>query len=125
MLNCLLSNLQLIGILILMYVGSLGANTLLGMYNNINNLKESFSKEKLLNGIARGGIVLIGSLVITVIISLLPDVLKALGVQTEANLLDSVSIVAIAGVLASMIVRYLKDAVSKFYSILYGKSDEI
>lgn len=125
MLNCLLSNLQLIGILILMYVGSLGANTLLGMYNNINNLKESFSKEKLLNGIARGGIVLIGSLVITVIISLLPDVLKALGVQTEANLLDGVSIVAIAGVLASMIVRYLKDAVSKFYSILYGKSDEI
>ena len=125
MLNCLLSNLQLIGILILMYVGSLGANTLLGMYNNINNLKENFSKEKLLSGIARGGIVLIGSLVITVIISLLPDVLKALGVQTEANLLDGVSIVAIAGVLASMIVRYLKDAVSKFYSILYGKSEEI
>lgn len=125
MLSCLLDNLQLIGVLILMYVGSLGANTLLGLYNNINNLKENFSKEKLLNGIIRGGIVLVGSLVITVIISLLPDVLKALGVQTEANLLDGVSIVAIAGVLASMIVRYLKDAVSKFYSILYGKSEEI
>lgn len=125
MLSCLLENLQLIGVLILMYVGSLGANTLLGLYNNINNLKENFSKEKLLNGIIRGGIVLVGSLVITVIISLLPDVLKALGVQTEANLLDGVSIVAIAGVLASMIVRYLKDAVSKFYSILYGKSEEI
>lgn len=125
MLSCLLENLQLIGVLILMYVGSLGANTLLGLYNNINNLKENFSKEKLLNGIIRGGIVLVGSLVITVIISLLPDVLKALGVQTEANLLDGVSIVAIAGVLASMIVRYLKDAVSKFYSILYGKAEEI
>lgn len=125
MLSCLLDNLQLIGVLILMYVGSLGANTLLGLYNNINNLKENFSKEKLLNGIIRGGIVLVGSLVITVIISLLPDVLKALGVQTEANLLDGVSIVAIAGVLASMIVRYLKDAVSKFYSILYGKAEEI
>ncbi len=125
MLSCLLENLQLIGVLILMYVGSLGANTLLGLYNNINNLKENFSKEKLLNGIIRGGIVLVGSLVITVIISLLPDVLKALGIQTEANLLDGVSIVAIAGVLASMIVRYLKDAVSKFYSILYGKSEEI
>ena len=125
MLSCLLDNLQLIGVLILMYVGSLGANTLLGLYNNINNLKENFSKEKLLNGIIRGSIVLVGSLVITVIISLLPDVLKALGVQTEANLLDGVSIVAIAGVLASMIVRYLKDAVSKFYSILYGKSEEI
>ncbi len=43
MLSCLLDNLQLIGVLILMYVGSLGANTLLGLYNNINNLKENFS----------------------------------------------------------------------------------
>lgn len=125
MLECLMKNLQLIGILILMYVGSLGANVLLGMYKNINTLKEAFSKEKLLTGLARGGIVLVGSLIITVIISLLPDVLKALGVETEANLLDGVSIVAIAGVMASMVVRYLKDAISKFYSILYGKADEI
>lgn len=125
MLTCLLNNLQLIGILILMYVGAAGANILLGMYNNISNLKEGFSKEKLLTGLARCGIVLVGSLLITVIISLLPDILKALGVQTDANLFDGISIVAIAGVLSSMIVRYLKDAVSKFYSILYGKAGEI
>lgn len=125
MMTCLLNNLELIGILILMYVGAAGANILLGMYNNINNLKERFSKEKLIAGLTRCGIVLVGSLLITVIISLLPDILKALGVQTDANLFDGISIVAIAGVLSSMIVRYLKDAVSKFYSILYGKSEEI
>lgn len=125
MMTCLLNNLELIGILILMYVGAAGANILLGMYNNISNLKERFSKEKLIAGLTRCGIVLVGSLLITVIISLLPDILKALGVQTDANLFDGISIVAIAGVLSSMIVRYLKDAVSKFYSILYGKSEEI
>ena len=125
MMTCLLNNLELIGILILMYVGAAGANILLGMYNNISNLKERFSKEKLIAGLTRCVIVLVGSLLITVIISLLPDILKALGVQTDANLFDGISIVAIAGVLSSMIVRYLKDAVSKFYSILYGKSEEI
>ena len=125
MMTCLLNNLELIGILILMYVGAAGANILLGMYNNISNLKERFSKEKLIAGLTRCGIVLVGSLLITVLISLLPDILKALGVQTDANLFDGISIVAIAGVLSSMIVRYLKDAVSKFYSILYGKSEEI
>lgn len=125
MMTCLLNNLELIGILILMYVGAAGANILLGMYNNISNLKERFSKEKLIAGLTRCGIVLVGSLLITVIISLLPDILKALGVQTDANLFDGISIVAIAGVLSSVIVRYLKDAVSKFYSILYGKSEEI
>ena len=125
MMTCLLNNLELIGILILMYVGAAGANILLGMYNNISNLKERFSKEKLIAGLTRCGIVLVGSLLITVIISLLPDILKALGVQTDANLFDGISIVAIAGVLSSMIVRYLKDAVSTFYSILYGKSEEI
>ena len=125
MMTCLLNNLELIGILILMYVGAAGANILLGMYNNISNLKERFSKEKLIAGLTRCGIVLVGSLLITVIISLLPDILKALGVQTDANLFDGISIVAIAGVLSSMIVRYLKDAVSKVYSILYGKSEEI
>ena len=125
MMTCLLNNLELIGILILMYVGAAGANILLGMYNNISNLKERFSKEKLIAGLTRCGIVLVGSLLTTVIISLLPDILKALGVQTDANLFDGISIVAIAGVLSSMIVRYLKDAVSKFYSILYGKSEEI
>ena len=125
MMTCLLNNLELIGILILMYVGAAGANILLGMYNNISNLKERFSKEKLIAGLTRCGIVLVGSPLITVIISLLPDILKALGVQTDANLFDGISIVAIAGVLSSMIVRYLKDAVSQFYSILYGKSEEI
>ena len=125
MMTCLLNNLELIGILILMYVGAAGANILLGMYNNISNLKERFSKEKLIAGLTRCGIVLVGSLLITVIISLLPDILKALGVQTDANLFDGISIVAIAGVLSSMIVRYLKDAVSKFYAILYGKPEEI
>lgn len=121
MLNCLLNNLRLMGILIAMYVGSFGANVLLGLYENISLAKEEFSKEKLINGLCKGGIVLLGSLLITIIISLLPDTLAAIGITVEEGMLDGISIVAIAGVMVSTILRYLKDAIGKFYTILYGE----
>ena len=124
MLNCLLNNLQLMGILIAMYVGALGANTLLGIYSNLAQAKEQFSKEKLIQGLIKGVIVLIGSLAITVIISLLPDTLTALGITIEDGMLEGISMVAVAGVMVTTILRYLKDAVSKFYTIRYGEKKE-
>lgn len=124
MLNCLLNNLQLMGILIAMYVGAFGANTLLGIYSNLAQAKEQFSKEKLIQGLIKGVIVLIGSLAITIIISLLPDTLTTLGISVEDGMLEGISMVAIAGVMVTTILRYLKDAMSKFYAILYGEKKE-
>lgn len=118
MFDVLLQNLQLIGILILTYLGSLGVNTLLGIYYNLKTVKEAFSKQKLLSGLARGGIILLGGVIITAIISLLPVILKGFGISAENQLFENVSVVAMAGVLVSTIVRYLKDALQKFYAIL-------
>lgn len=118
MFDLLIQNLQIIGILILAYLGSLGVNTLLGLYNNLHTLKEDFSKEKLLGGLLRGGIILVGGLVITVIISLLPGLLSQFGITTSTDLFENISVVAMAGVLVSTIVRYLGDALKKFYTIL-------
>lgn len=118
MFDVLLQNLQLIGILILTYLGSLGVNTLLGIYYNLKTVKETFSKQKLLSGLARGGIILLGGVIITAIISLLPVILKGFGISAENQLFENVSVVAMAGVLVSTIVRYLKDALQKFYAIL-------
>ena len=47
MFSTLLNNLALISILIIMYLASMLTNTVLGLYNNISNIKESFSKQKL------------------------------------------------------------------------------
>ena len=118
MFDVLVQNLQLIGILILTYLGSLGVNTLLGIYYNLNTVKEAFSSKKLFKGLARGGITLIGGLIITAIISLLPVILKGFGISAENQLFENVSVVAMAGVLVSTIIRYLKDALQKFYAIL-------
>ena len=124
MFNVLLGNIVLIAVLVFMYLGSLVLNTVLGTYHNISNLKENFSKEKLIAGAIRGGIVLIGALGITVLISLLPEVLAAFGLAAETALIEGLSTAAIAGVMGSTILRYLGDALKKFYTILgYNKEE--
>ena len=118
MFSTLLNNLALISILIIMYLASMLTNTVLGLYNNISNIKESFSKQKLFSGLIKGGITLAGALAIAAIISLLPDVLLAFGIQSENNILESISIAAMGGVIASAVVRYMSDAIKKLYEIL-------
>ena len=124
MFEVLAQNLQLIGILILTYLGSLGVNTLLGIYYNIKTVKEQFSWRKFFSGLIRGGIILLGGLIITAIISLLPVVLQGFGISADNQLFENVSVIAMAGVLVSTIVRYLKDALQKFYNILGNKKEE-
>ena len=124
MFDVLLSNVMLIAVLVFMYLGSLVLNTIFGTYHNISNLKESFSKEKMISGAIRGGIVLVGALGITVLISLLPEILTAFGIAAEATLIEGLSSAAIASVMGSTILRYLGDALKKFYIILgYNKEE--
>ena len=118
MFSTLLNNLALISILIIMYLASMLTNTVLGLDNNISNIKESFSKQKLFSGLIKGGVTLAGALAIAAIISLLPDVLLAFGIQSENNILESISIAAMGGVIASAVARYTSDAVKKLYEIL-------
>ena len=118
MFSTLLNNLALVSILIIMYLASMLTNTVLGLYNNISNIKESFSKQKLFSGLIKGVITLAGALAIAAIISLLPDVLLAFGIQSESNILESISVAAMGGVIASAVVRYMSDAIKKLYEIL-------
>ena len=120
MFSTLVENFKLIGILMVMYLGSFGVNVLLGLYSNIAEAKQSFSKEKFLQGLLRGLIVGIGCFVVTAIISLLPNLVSAIGISVEDGALEGISITAMSGVILSLIFRYIKDALTKFYTILYG-----
>ena len=124
MFEVLLENVKLIGILILSYLGSWGINTLLGIYYNLKTVKESFSKAKLLSGLGRGGIILVGGLMITAIISLLPVILQNFGISADNQLFENVSVIAMVGVLLTTILRYLKDALQKFYNIISSKNTD-
>lgn len=124
MFETLIANLKLVGVLMAMFIGSFGTNVLLGLYQNIGVAKEQFSKERLVEGLIRGAIVLVGCAILTVIISLLPTCVSAIGITVEDGVMEGISVVAMGGVILSMIIRYLKDAITKFYSILYGNKEE-
>ena len=124
MFSMLLNNLVLITVLVIMYLGSLVLNTLLGTYHSISNLKEHFSREKLVSGGIRGLITLIGALGITAMVSLLPGILAAFGIAAETSLIEGLSVAAMAGIMGSTIVRYLGDALKKFYTILGFNKEE-
>lgn len=124
MFSTLLNNVMLIGILTIMFLGSVLLNTLLGTYHNISQLKTEFSKEKLISGLVKSGIVLIGALALTAFVSLLPEVLAAFGIAADSTLIEGISVAAIGGVMGSTIVRYLGDALKKFYVILGYKNEE-
>lgn len=123
MFEILLQNLELISILILAFLGALGVNTLFGIYYNLNIVKENFSKEKLITGLIRGAIILIGGLVITAIVSLLPEILEGFSISAANSLFENVSVVAMAGILITTIVRYIGDALKKFYAILNSNTE--
>ena len=124
MFDLLLSNLILILILVVMYLGSLGVNTILGLYESLGSMKENFSKEKLFKGLIKGGIVLIGALAVTANISLIPSILTALGITAEAAMFESITVAGMGTVLISATARYLGDAIQKLYSILGVKKGE-
>ena len=118
MLLVLLENLRLMGILAVLFVLSFATNTILGTYYQVNLIKEQFSKEKLFKGLAKGGIILLAGLFITLILSLLPFGLTEMGIVLDEAILEGVNITAVCGVIVTGIIRYLKDALTKFYAIL-------
>lgn len=124
MISVLISNLKIMGILALLFCGSFGVNTLLGLYYNISLIKENFSIKKFWQGLAKGGIVLLAGLFITLIISILPFGLTEMGIILDEVLLEGINITAICGVVMSSIVRYLKDALTKFYAIMSHEKEK-
>ena len=123
MFSLLLNNLLLIFVLVIIYLFSFGANTILGIYNNLSNFKEEFSKEKLKTGLIKGAIILLGTLIIVVNISLIPAVLDYLGIVASEAMFESVTIVGIGTMLMSSAAKYLTDAVKKLYTILGIKGE--
>lgn len=125
MFDILIPNLQLIGTLLIIYLGSLAVNTILGIYYNMDVAKEAFSWPKLRQGLIRGGIILLAGALVTIIISLLPQLLSSFGITATNDLFEGLSVGAIATVIVSSIVHYLSDALSKFYKILRDDKEEI
>lgn len=118
--NFLLQNLQMLCALVIVYLLAFGANTLLGAANTVITPGFVFDKEKLWKGIRKGIVVLIGSLIVTVLISILPTVLEQFNI--DGSYIEGISVVAMALPVLTTSIAYVKDAIAKIFALLNVKA---
>lgn len=121
MLALLLANFQLIFALMILFAGSYSANVLLGTFYNVAVIKDSFNKERFLLGLARGGVLLVGLALIVIVVSVLPEILASAGLVEIVAIAQDLSLLAIAGIIGTATVKYLKGAVLKLQKIIVGE----
>lgn len=124
MLESLISNLELIGILIVMLAGTTAANILFGLYDNIELKNEVFSRDKLLGGLKKFGVVALGSACLVVVFALLPSVLELWKVDIDPAVIEGISAAVIVAVYVVAIASSGADALGKLRDILkIGKTE--
>lgn len=116
----LIENLQMLCALVVVYLLAFGANTLLGAANTVITPGFVFDKEKLWKGIRKGIVVLIGSLIVTVLISILPTVLEQFNI--DGSYIEGISVVAMALPVLTTSIAYVKDAIAKIFALLNVKA---
>lgn len=121
MFTLLMTNLQLFAALLLLFTGSYAANTLLGTFYNITLLKEMFERERFIQGLLRGGVLVIGLALVICIISLLPGILEVAGLTQLLSIVEDLTLLSVAGLIVSATVKYAKGAIQKLYRIIMGE----
>ena len=100
------------------------SNVVLSLYYNISMSKEKFDKKRLLLGIKKAVVLVVGTLLLVIAIDaatlLLADYVPDIGSQTH----DIIKVVMIATTIGVAAWRSIKDAYNTFINILNGKPTE-
>ena len=79
MLATILDNLKLVGIAMAIFAGSVAANTLLGLYNNIRILLQPFDKKRLIDTALKTGVLVISIPILVCVITTMPECCNHVG----------------------------------------------
>ena len=124
MLESLIQNLELIGILIAMLAGTTAANILFGLYGNIELAGQDFTWPKFFHGLKKFGVVAVGTACLVAVFVLLPGVLELWRVEVDPAVIEGLSALVIVGVYLVAIAISGAGAVAKLKDILKVKTGE-
>lgn len=111
-------NVQLALILATILTGIIVANILFGLYDNIGQRQEPFEWRRLVKGLLKGLVVIVGTLCLVVCCTLLPQIIEVWQLDIEPDLLEAISVILIFAIYIYAIVQYAKTALSKLRNIL-------
>ena len=118
MLATILDNLKLVGIAMAIFAGSVAANTLLGLYNNIRILLQPFDKQRLIDTALKTGVLVISIPLLVCVITTMPEFCNHVGMEIPAEYVDIFSDLTIISAAIIPSWRYVKDAYAKLCNIL-------
>ena len=117
MLSIILENLKLVGIAMGLFVGSVAANTLLGLYNNIKILMQPFEKQRLIDTALKTGCLVASITLMVLVVTVMPVFCDNVGFPIPEEYVDVFSNLTIIGAAVIPSCKYLKDAYDKLCNI--------
>ena len=117
MLSIIIENLELVGIAMGLFVGSVAANTLLGLYNNIKILMQPFEKQRLIDTALKTGCLVVSITLMVLVVTVMPVFCDNVGFPIPEEYVDVFSNLTIIGAAVIPSCKYLKDAYNKLCNI--------
>ena len=117
MLSIIIENLELVGIAMGLFVGSVAANTLLGLYNNIKILMQPFEKQRLIDTALKTGCLVVSITLMVLVVTVMPVFCDSVGFPIPEEYIDVFSNLTIIGAAVIPSCKYLKDAYNKLCNI--------
>ena len=117
MLSIIIENLELVGIAMGLFVGSVAANTLLGLYNNIKILMQPFEKRRLIDTALKTGCLVASITLMVLVVTVMPVFCDNVGFPIPEEYIDVFSNLTIIGAAVIPSCKYLKDAYDKLCNI--------
>ena len=117
MLSIILENLKLVGIAMGLFVGSVAANTLLGLYNNIKILMQPFEKQRLIDTALKTSCLVASITLMVLVVTVMPVFCDNVGFPIPEEYIDVFSNLTIIGAAVIPSCKYLKDAYDKLCNI--------
>ena len=117
MLSIIIENLELVGIAMGLFVGSVAANTLLGLYNNIKILMQPFEKQRLIDTALKTGCLVASITLMVLVVTVMTVFCDNVGFPIPEEYIDVFSNLTIIGAAVIPSCKYLKDAYDKLCNI--------
>lgn len=123
--NILLENLTNTGIGVALYICAYLANMAFSLYYNIKILRQPYDPEKLKNSLIKVGTFAIGTFLLCVTVTTIPQFSNAVGFEIPTEYSEVFADLAIIGVFLYTACRYAFEAFSKMKAILEASKTSI
>lgn len=112
------SNLVKVGIGALLFLGAYLANMGLGAWRNVKLNGHDFEIDYILHSVVKYVVLALSIGVLTIVVTIMPMYANYVGVEIDAQILESISSLVIVGAFLTATVHYVYDAIEKVKDVL-------